>query len=140
MDALEALLNYEQADEDGVMVLVSRQAIHEIAAEIEQLRPAVDIAVMLLGRTGNALEDSEELASAFNDETGKLAPYKDVPMGAPTLGGTRAEYGEWFDAKLDIIRTRFFVQRATGLLAITDTKLKPGEIRRVKSIAIELKD
>lgn len=29
--ALRALLSYEQADEDGVMVLVSRQAIHEVS-------------------------------------------------------------------------------------------------------------
>jgi len=33
-----ALLNYSQADEDGVMVLVSRQAIHEVSAEITRLR------------------------------------------------------------------------------------------------------
>ena len=30
-DALEALLNYQQADIDGVMVLTSRQAIHEVS-------------------------------------------------------------------------------------------------------------
>ena len=38
MKALEALLNYQQADEEGIMVLVSRQAIHEAADEIERLR------------------------------------------------------------------------------------------------------
>lgn len=37
-DALTALLNYEQADMDGTMVRTSRQAIHEVAAEIEALR------------------------------------------------------------------------------------------------------
>ncbi len=36
--ALEALRAYQQADEDGVMVLVSRQACDECAAEIERLR------------------------------------------------------------------------------------------------------
>lgn len=33
-DAVKALLNYQQADEDGVMVLVSRQAIHEVVAQL----------------------------------------------------------------------------------------------------------
>ncbi len=33
--AQEALLSYQQADQDGVMVLVSRQAIHEVLNEIE---------------------------------------------------------------------------------------------------------
>lgn len=47
--ALDALLNYQQADMDGTMVLTSRQAIHEIAnyalqlaQEAEQLRKERD--------------------------------------------------------------------------------------------------
>lgn len=36
-EALEALLDYEQADMDGVIVKASRQAIHEVADEIERL-------------------------------------------------------------------------------------------------------
>lgn len=35
--AIEALLNYSQADEDGVMVFASRQAIHEVVGYIEAL-------------------------------------------------------------------------------------------------------
>lgn len=35
--AIAALLAYQQADEDGVMVLVSRQAIHEVTAEYLRL-------------------------------------------------------------------------------------------------------
>jgi hypothetical protein len=49
--ALVALLNYQQADTDGVMVLVSRQAIHEVEAharaqeaEIARLRDALGLA------------------------------------------------------------------------------------------------
>lgn len=38
MDFLDALRDYQQADEDGVMVLVSRQACDEAIAEIERLR------------------------------------------------------------------------------------------------------
>lgn len=40
-EAVKALLNYRQADEDGIMVLTSRQAIHEVAARIEQLEAAL---------------------------------------------------------------------------------------------------
>lgn len=46
--AIKALLNYEQADMDGVIVKASRQAIHEVTdalnaahAEIDRLREAV---------------------------------------------------------------------------------------------------
>jgi len=37
-EAIEALLAYQQADMEGVMVLTSRQAIHEVADEIKKLR------------------------------------------------------------------------------------------------------
>lgn len=36
--ALNALLDYRQADEDGVMVVTSRQAIHEVADEASEAR------------------------------------------------------------------------------------------------------
>ncbi len=36
--ALAALLDYEQADHDGVMVLASRQAIHEVIDGYARLR------------------------------------------------------------------------------------------------------
>lgn len=35
---IEALRDYRQADEDGILVLVSRQACDEAAAELERLR------------------------------------------------------------------------------------------------------
>lgn len=34
-EAVTALLNYSQADEDGVMVLASRQAIHVVVDELK---------------------------------------------------------------------------------------------------------
>lgn len=47
--ALKHLLQYQQADEEGIMVLTSRQAIHEVAddlqalqAENERLREAIN--------------------------------------------------------------------------------------------------
>jgi hypothetical protein len=39
-EAIEALLSYQQADMEGVMVLTSRQAIHEVADELKRLRGA----------------------------------------------------------------------------------------------------
>lgn len=55
--ALNALLAYQQADEDGVMVLASRQAIHEVADDLgryEQLKASSErymLAVKRLGET-----------------------------------------------------------------------------------------
>lgn len=42
--AMQALLNYQQADMDGVMVIVFRQAVHEVDDEIERLREALELA------------------------------------------------------------------------------------------------
>lgn len=43
MSALKALLTYQQADENGVMVLASRQAIHEVADQVASLRHALEM-------------------------------------------------------------------------------------------------
>lgn len=43
-DVVKALRAYQQADEDGVMVLVSRQACDEAASEIELLRERLNSA------------------------------------------------------------------------------------------------
>lgn len=49
-EALKALLSYQQADEDGVMVLASRQAIHEVADHLEKLRRTLESrSVRLMG-------------------------------------------------------------------------------------------
>ena len=41
MSIVKALMSYQQADEDGVMCIVSRQACDEAADEIERLRAAL---------------------------------------------------------------------------------------------------
>lgn len=41
--AIEALLAYQQADDDGVMVMTSRQAIHEVADQISSLRNVLEM-------------------------------------------------------------------------------------------------
>ncbi|KII11329.1 hypothetical protein, partial [Phaeobacter sp. S60] len=42
--AWDALMNYQQADEEGIMVLVSRQAIHECKDERDALRAQLQAA------------------------------------------------------------------------------------------------
>lgn len=58
--ALTALLNYQQADMDGTMVLVSRQAIHEVAAEIEELQKKPAITTDMANVSVSETEDREE--------------------------------------------------------------------------------
>lgn len=41
--AHEALLQYQQADEEGVMVLASRQAIDEVSDELEAMKKVLQI-------------------------------------------------------------------------------------------------
>ncbi len=53
MTPIQALLAYQQADEDGVMVLVSRQAIHEVA----------DINAALLAALDGVLDEYSDLQS-----------------------------------------------------------------------------
>ena len=48
-DLVQALLSYKQADEDGIMVLVSRQACEEAAAEIERLHARLEISSVMRG-------------------------------------------------------------------------------------------
>ena len=42
--AVKALLNYSQADMDGIIVTVSRQAIHEVVDELDTLRTRAETA------------------------------------------------------------------------------------------------
>jgi len=74
-EAITALLAYSQADEEGIIVTVSRQAIHEVVAENARLREEIEMletrhaAAMLHAQTHadeyNALR--EELAEAKRD-------------------------------------------------------------------------
>ena len=59
--AWDALMNYQQADEDGIMVLVSRQAIHECKDERDALRDQLQAA------KDEALEEGIEHACAVID-------------------------------------------------------------------------
>ena len=56
--AHNALLNYNQADEDGVMVLVSRQAIHEVSDEIAVLRAELTVIAALADKSEPTVSES----------------------------------------------------------------------------------
>jgi len=78
-----------------------RDRLKEVNAKLVK---ALDIMLMLCGRTGNSLEDFEEQAERFHAETGKMRPGKDVPSSAPWKEGTREEYNLWVDSNLAAVR------------------------------------
>ena len=66
----KALRSYRQADADGVMVLVSRQACDEAAAEIERLRAFVDFVNLWTWRDSR-IDDTERLSVIKHHPTAK---------------------------------------------------------------------
>ena len=69
----------------------------------------IDVALMLLGRTGDIVADSDERAEAFYRDTHVMAPGKSVPaaMGAPWTDEYRQTvYRDWFAAKVASIRVK----------------------------------
>lgn len=75
MTFLDALRNYKQADEDGVMVLVSRQACDEAIAEIERLRE------VLVTANNNWRHDfSRDVEEATDKLFKKLAAHRTDPF------------------------------------------------------------
>ena len=70
--ALDALLDYRQADEDGVIVLVSRQAVHEVEDEVKRLRGALEV----IAATGIADPNSNERLHIL------AKPYADIAREA----------------------------------------------------------
>ena len=70
------------------------------AAHRGRLVEGLDGLILVCGRTGESLKDFEEQAAAFQRETGKMRPGKDVPMGAADLAATPEEYRDWVDGKV----------------------------------------
>lgn len=70
MTALEALLAYTQADEDGTIVKVSRQAIHEVADELASLRHDIERAVQ---RNIDLLAENDALHRKWANSAMELA-------------------------------------------------------------------
>jgi hypothetical protein len=117
-EAIEALLAYQQADMEGVMVLTSRQAIHEVADELRRLRdPAQatlwpdikqlhDAIAECIGREGltypgirRAAKRVQELYAATIAAQPPAAPVetatKSAPVGsAPHNNGERLPNGD----------------------------------------------
>ena len=81
------------------------RASWETAAKRDRLVEALDGLILVCCRTGESLKDFEEQAAAFQWETGKMRPGKDVPMGAADLGATPKEYRDWVDGKVTEART-----------------------------------
>jgi hypothetical protein len=75
-------------------------ALFNIEAGRDRLAAALDGLILVCGRTGESLKDFEEQAAAFQRETGKMRPGKDVPMTAADLGATPEEYRYWVDGKV----------------------------------------
>ena len=71
-EAIEALLAYRQADMEGVMVLTSRQAIHEVADELRRLRAQSSESFLEQSHRDNnwiGLSASEKAAYDWPDDT-----------------------------------------------------------------------
>ena len=104
-EAIEALLAYRQADMEGVMVLTSRQAIHEVADELKRLREPA--------RSSAGIDSlREEIGKALYVRN--HGPNPDWPIGVDKLGYQQEPYvkhvpaWEWFhggdaDAVLSVI-------------------------------------
>ena len=113
-EAIEALLSYQQADMEGVMVLTSRQAIHEVADELKRVRShaqcdaAYSIAMDALVSVGNQdafldmprytrelVDRAIEKLAGVAEQSGAGAPETSVRCGAPAAtaqGARRCEH------------------------------------------------
>ena len=67
-EALEALLDYRQSDDDGVAVEVSRQAIHEVADKIKSLEARNDRLLKALRDLADEIANDEEHGDGADDE------------------------------------------------------------------------
>ena len=95
-NTLNSLSSPEQADADARLIA---NALNTITA--------LDSLVMLFGRTGNALEDFEEQAAAFQRDTGFMRPGKD--MAAASGGEADREvrhtrFNAWVQSKIEAAR------------------------------------
>lgn len=85
-DVVEGLRGYQQGDADGVMVLVSRQACEEGAAEIEALRAALKLAEthrdMAVGLLAEWAVDVADKGSEFDEwsDTYRWALHRPGPL------------------------------------------------------------
>jgi len=66
--ALEALLNYQQADMDGIMVTTFRQAIHEVADEYASLKAINAELLEALEHASDAIASGSEAQLAIAED------------------------------------------------------------------------
>ena len=60
--------------------------------------------LLLIRSSGDPTADFERRNSAFNRDTGKFMPGKDVPVGAGDLAGTLEDYAKWVSDKVSKAR------------------------------------
>ena len=78
MTALEALKDYQQADEEGIMVLASRQAIDETVARVEALEKLVEAA-----SRGVNIDRRDDLVKWFQNLAAALAAVPHITSNSP---------------------------------------------------------
>lgn len=66
----QALMNYQQADMDGIMVTTSRQAIHEVADEYVELLEALQACL------SHGLDEGEPASHGYHGVSGPTAQEK----------------------------------------------------------------
>lgn len=72
--------------------------------DYNHIRATLDGMVMVCGRTGNAFEDFEEQAAAYQKETGRMRPGKDRPMTSDDRDDDREvaqkNFSAWVQSKI----------------------------------------
>ena len=102
----EADLGTRGVRRDELAAIISKETGDaELLAALEDL-------MLVCGSTGDSFADFEEQAVAFQRETGKMRPGKDVPEAAADMGATREEYSAWVQGKLE--QARAAIARARG--------------------------
>lgn len=87
-----ALMNYQQADEEGIMVLVSRQAIHECKDERDALRAQLQAARdEALEEAAKIVVDEGKEALKYSSEVIAKTYCDDAALKIRALKSTSAE-------------------------------------------------
>lgn len=77
-EAIEALLNYSQADADGIMVVTSRQAIHEVVDHARATHSAGHLLVNKLEACSSSMTKAYALAQAHTGAVYDGPTYSDA--------------------------------------------------------------
>lgn len=106
---MEAVDRIDETPFGKVGKLFDRMADDALSAinERKTLVEALDGVVLVCGRTGNAFEDFEEQAAAFQKDTGFMRPGKDMPTegsGEDNREVRREKFNDWVKGKIEDAR------------------------------------